>query len=74
MKFECLIRAFHVLETQRKRNRDLTGNRESISVIISIGRSDIMEETVVAVVSLEVSDYGLLFPDFNFISIQCECL
>ena len=56
MKFECLIRAFHVLETHRKRNRDLTGNRESISVIISIGRSDIMEETVVAVVSLEVSD------------------
>ena len=42
MKFGCLIRAYHDLETQRKRKSDFTGNRDSISVIISTGRCDIM--------------------------------
>ena len=42
MKSGCLIRAYHDLETQRKRKSDFTGNRDSISVIISTGRCDIM--------------------------------
>ena len=51
MKSGCLIRAYHDLEMQRKRKRHFTGNRESISVIISIGRCDIMEVTMVMVSS-----------------------
>ena len=55
MKSRCLIRAYHDLEMQRKHKSDFTGNRDSISVIISTGRCDIMEVTMVAV-SSEVRD------------------
>ena len=42
MKSRCLIRAYHDLEMQRKHKSDFTGNQDSISVIISTGRCDIM--------------------------------
>ena len=55
MKAGCLVRSYHDFETQRKRKRDITGNRDNILVIISTGRCDIMEVTMV-MVSSEVSD------------------
>ena len=60
MKSGCLIRAYHDMETQRKGKRNLTGNQESISVIISTERCDIMEVTMVAM-SSEVRDAILRF-------------
>ena len=53
-----------LLGTQRKRKRDFTGNRESISLIISSGRCDFIEETVV--MRLGIRHCSLLFPYFNF--------
>ena len=43
MKYELVIRAYHSLETQRKRTTDFTGNRISISAIRSCSKFDIME-------------------------------
>ena len=57
MKSSFLILALHCLEMQRKHKRDFTSNQESISLVISIGRSDI---TTVLVVSIE-KWLGLLF-------------
>ena len=50
MKDGSFIRACHHLQTQLKHRRDLTGNRDRISVISSSG---ISEETA-AVASIEV--------------------